>query len=202
MSDLLDPERLIALVSLAMTTLWTPGPNNIMLANSGASFGMRRTLPHAWGVALGFALMFFLVALGLGEIFERYPLVREALRWAGFALMLYLAWRIATAGRSKDAATRARPFRFHEAVAFQWINPKAWTMCITTAALFVTGTAPTREALLCAGVFALIGLTSSHGWTAFGAGIRRFLSSPERLRLFNGVMGALIAACAVLLVLE
>ena len=49
----------------------TPGPNNIMLMTSGLNFGFRRTLPHMWGVTLGFGLMAALVGLGLAGVFRR-----------------------------------------------------------------------------------------------------------------------------------
>jgi threonine/homoserine/homoserine lactone efflux protein len=34
----------------------TPGPNNILLMRSGASFGLRRTVGHILGIQLGFTL--------------------------------------------------------------------------------------------------------------------------------------------------
>lgn len=194
----MSPDLLLALFGLALATLWTPGPNNLMLANSGATFGLRATLPHLFGVALGFPVMLFLVATLLGEAFERSELLRETLRWAGVALLLWLGWRIAFAGRGK-AGARARPFRFHEAAAFQWVNPKAWAMAVSVAASFVTGAAPLREAATCAGVFTLMGLGSAFGWTGFGAMLRRWLSTDARLRAFNLTMGALIALCALYL---
>ena len=48
---------LATLVSFSMFALMaaiTPGPNNIMLAASGANYGFRRTLPHIIGVCFGF----------------------------------------------------------------------------------------------------------------------------------------------------
>lgn len=50
-------ETFFALLTLALIAAWTPGPNNLMLASSGANFGLRRTLPHICGVAFGFPIM-------------------------------------------------------------------------------------------------------------------------------------------------
>lgn len=195
-------ERLIALFSFAVATTWSPGPNNIMLANSGASFGYRASLPHAFGVALGFPLMLFFIALGLGEIFKASPIFRELLKWAGAALLLYIGWRIATAGRAKEGSARSRPFTFVEAAGFQWINPKAWSMAIGVASLYMLGQQPVVEAAAAAALFVLAGIGSSQTWTIFGAGIRRFLSTETRLRTFNLAMGLLVAGCVVLLFLD
>jgi threonine/homoserine/homoserine lactone efflux protein len=171
-----------------------------MLANSGATFGWRATWPHAFGVALGFPMMVFVLALGLGEVFRESAALREGLRWAGAGLLVWLGWRIGTAGRAK-AEGRGRPFTFAEAAAFQWINPKAWAMAVSIPATFVTGAAPVREALVCAGVFAASGLGSAHGWAAFGAAVRRFLAAGARLTAFNVSMGLLVAASGVYLAL-
>ncbi|TVQ56655.1 MAG: LysE family translocator [Rhodobacteraceae bacterium] len=189
-------DAVLALAALALASTWTPGPNNIMLANSGATFGWRATWPHAFGVALGFPLMVFVLALGLGELFREHAALREGLRWAGAALLVWLGWRIGAAGRAQ-AQGRARPFTFAEAAAFQWINPKAWAMAVSIPAAFVTGAAPIREALVCAGVFAASGLGSAHGWAAFGAAIRRLLATGRRLIAFNAVMGLMVAASGV-----
>jgi threonine/homoserine/homoserine lactone efflux protein len=72
-------------------------------------------------------------------------------------------------------------------------------MAVSIPATFVTGAAPVREALVCAGVFAASGLGSAHGWAAFGAAVRRFLASGARLTAFNATMGLLVAASGVYL---
>lgn len=197
----MTPDVLLALTGFAFATTWTPGPNNVMLAASGATFGWRATLPHALGVALGFPLMVFLIALGLGEVFLRSPGFRGVLAWIGFAVMLWLSWRIATADAAK-ARTRSRPLRFHEAAAFQWINPKAWVMAIGVSATYARGAEPVLEAALAAVIFVVAGMTSSQGWTVFGAGIGKLLGTGTRLRVFNAAMGLLLAASAAWLVLD
>lgn len=197
----MDPHILIALLGYAFATTWTPGPNNMMLAASGATFGWRATVPHAFGVALGFPLMVFLIALGLGEVFRRSPGLQAGLAWAGFAVMMWLAWRIGTAGAAK-ARNRSRPLRFHEAAAFQWVNPKAWVMATGVSAAYASGIDPVLDAALAAAVFTFAGVTSSNGWTAFGAGIGRLLGEGARLRAFNVAMALLLALSAFWLVLE
>jgi threonine/homoserine/homoserine lactone efflux protein len=145
--------------------------------------------------------MVFLIALGLGEFFQRSPAFRAGLAWLGLAVMLWLSWRIATADAAR-ARTRARPLRFHEAAAFQWVNPKAWAMAIGVAATYARGAEPVLEAAVAAGIFVLAGMTSSQGWAVFGAGMGRLLGTGLRLRIFNVTMGVLLAASALWLVLD
>lgn len=191
-------ETFLAMFTIALVAAYTPGPNNLMLASSGANYGMWRTAPHMMGVAFGFPVMIFAVAMGIGAVISASPALREAMRWAGAALLLWFAWRIATAGRAR-AGGRGRPLTLIEAAGFQWINPKGWAMALATTAQFVTGASLLVESLLCALAFALAGLGSSLLWSGFGVGIGRFLSSDLRLRVFNIVMGALIASFVVFL---
>ncbi len=197
----MEPQILLALTGFAFAATWTPGPNNMMLAASGATFGWRATLPHAMGVALGFPVMIFLIALGLGEIFQRSAALRSGLAWGGFAVMLYFSWRIAMAGTAKTGA-RARPLNFFQAAAFQWVNPKGWVMAIAAAATYASGGAPLREAGVLAAVFLAVTVPGAQAWALFGTGIGRLLGTGTRLRAFNVTMGLLLAACGLWLVLD
>lgn len=193
-------ESLAALAGLALVASWTPGPNNTLLAASGANFGLRATLPHVLGIALGFPVMIFLVGLGLGGLFAAVPALAEVLRWVGAAIMLWLAWRIAQARPDSDpaASTRHRPFRLHEAAAFQWINPKGWVMAVAISAQFVRPEDPAPGAATVAAVFVAAGLGSALGWAGFGVAMRR-LMGPEGLVWFNRAMAAGLAGLALML---
>ncbi|MFW2589330.1 LysE family translocator [Sagittula sp. SSi028] len=182
-----------ALLGFAAATLFTPGPNNLMLVASGANFGLRRSLPHLSGVALGFPLMTVPVGLGIMRVFEAWPPLYTALKAAALIYMLYLAWKIATAGQIKQADAHARPLTFLQAAAFQWVNPKAWSMALGAITLY----APSRDLggiLFIAATFLTIGLVSAATWTTFGTGIRRWLADPHRLMWFNRTMAALLVA--------
>ncbi len=191
-------ETFFALTGLAFVSTWTPGPNNTMLAASGANFGLRRTLPHAAGVTLGFCVMIFAVALGLGELFRRAPVIEDVLRVAGAAFLLWIAWKIATAG-GPGSAQAARPMGFWAAAGFQWINPKAWAMCLGVISQFAGGEGVTGRAFVIAAVFAAAGATSSVSWAGFGAAMQRVLSTPTRVRVFNVTMGILVASFVVVM---
>ena len=84
------------LFMLSMTL--TPGPNNVMLTASGANYGYWRTLPHIFGILIGCLVLFIAIALGLGLVFERYPIVQTLLKVLGSAYLLYLAWGAFHAG--------------------------------------------------------------------------------------------------------
>lgn len=61
-------DLLLALVAFAFVTSEARGPNNLMLLASGVNFGFDRTLPHMFGVGLGFTFMICVIGLGLGQL--------------------------------------------------------------------------------------------------------------------------------------
>lgn len=194
-------ESLAALAVLAFAASWTPGPNNALVAASGATFGLRRTLPHVCGIGLGFPVMALIVGLVLGEAFAASAALREGLRWGGAAVLLWVAWQVARSGGlgRRDAA---RPFTFAEAAAFQWVNPKGWVMAIAIAAQFVSPDRILASSAVVAAVFVAAGFSSSLAWAGMGQALRGLLAAPGRLKLFNIAMGGLIAAGVVAMLLE
>ena len=89
---------LLPLMTFSFVGSVTPGPNNLMLTSSGVNYGFRRPMPHFFGVYFGFLFMLALVCLGLGRVFVAYPEIQEILRYVGSTYLLYLAYKIATAG--------------------------------------------------------------------------------------------------------
>ncbi|MDR5866235.1 LysE family translocator [Halomonas koreensis] len=185
-----------SLFMISMTI--TPGPNNVMLTASGANYGFRRTLPHLLGIMGGCFLLFAAVALGLGLVFERFPLVQTLLRIIGSGYLLYLAWRIATAPPPALDGADGRPLSFWQAAAFQFANPKAWVMGLTLMASFLPEGGNTLvNALLLAAFAELVALPCISLWAGFGTAIGRWIKGPRAWRVFNGTMGALTAACVI-----
>lgn len=197
-------ETLPLLALFCLSTSATPGPNNIMLTASGANYGVKRSLPHLFGIVLGFPMMVMALGLGLAAVFHAVPIIHEVLRYAGAAYLCWLGFRIATARRAADGRSTGRPFSFLEAAAFQWINPKAWVMGVgaiaafTTAGEDFTGTA-VGEVVVIAATYVVSGLIGCGLWLCFGAAIGRVLRHPGAFRAFNLTLGGVTIASVVLL---
>ena len=185
----------LALLVYAFVTSITPGPNNFMLLASGVNFGFARTIPHMLGIGIGFLVLLLAVGLGLGAVLTAFPALHTALKIAGGAYLLYLAWKIAmsrTMGGKGEAG--AKPMRFIDAAAFQWVNPKAWVMAITAMAVYTNPERPFLLVVLVSVAFAVVNLPSVSTWAGFGTALRGFLSDPVRLKWFNIAMGLLLVA--------
>ncbi|UIJ70505.1 LysE family translocator [Aurantimonas sp. HBX-1] len=197
----MSTDVLLALAAFAFVSSVTPGPNNFMLLASGVNFGFLRTIPHMCGIAFGFCLLLLSVGFGLGALLTAYPPLHLALKIAGGAYLLYLAWRIATARSVKDGGGRQAPMTFLEAAAFQWVNPKAWVLAVTAMAIYTDPARPFLTVLVVTLVFGLINWPSVSIWAAFGVLLRQFLADPVRLKWFNVAMGVLLALSLVPLLL-
>jgi len=194
----MTPEQAVAFFLFSVAAAGTPGPSNALLTATGATVGVRRGLPCLFGVAVGMGLMMFLVAFGLGSVILRHPLVLEGVKWCGAAVLGWLAWKIATAGRA-GAPAGGPPVGFVGAAAFQWVNPKSWLVCASAAAAFLdegAGSALGQSAAFGL-TFVLASLPSCFPWLAFGAVLQRVLRAERARRVFNRAMGALLAASVI-----
>lgn len=200
MGPAVTPETVTALVGIAVSMTWTPGPNNAMLSASGANAGWRRSMPHVMGVTFGFPGMLIVVALGLERMLREFPLIVEVLGWIGFGMMVWFAWRIATADTTGGGSGKV-PLTFPQALAFQWVNPKAWALAIYITAEYAIGPSALPNTLVAAGAFLVSGLASSFTWAAFGGAIGIALKRGRRLRAFNVAMALTLLASATWLLL-
>lgn len=194
------PEKFLSFLLFALVGSITPGPNNMISTASGAAFGFVRTLPQMLGVSVGFPLMLIALGLGLGEIFQQAPWLHEALKYAGAAFLLYLAWRIASAAGVEDAETK-RPLTFIEAAVFQWLNPKAWTLSLGALAAFTTPglgfAAFFTEIAVLAVLFGAIAFLALVVWCLFGVMIARALQDERKRKVFQFSLAGLLALSVV-----
>ena len=177
-----------------------------MLTATGGALGVVRGLPVLFGIISGFALMIFLLALGLGSTVLANPTLLGVLKYAGVAMLLWLSWAIATAparhaGSVEAQAMSKKPIGFFGAALFQWVNPKAWLVAASAITAYSdTGMTGYAQALTFAGVFILSGFLGCLPWLAFGAAIKHVLQTPRAQQVFNIAMGLALAASVALII--
>ncbi len=187
---------LLPLMTYCFVMSGTPGPNNVMLATSGALFGYRRALPQIFGTNSGVAVQTFITCLGLGSLFVAFPVLHQILRVAGALYLVFLAWKLSASALGD--ARETQPLSFTQAALFQAVNPKSWVKSITLASVFMpVGLSTPVGALLVAVVGLVIGFPTASMWALFGVAIRRLLTDPLKRRIFNLSMGAMLVVLAV-----
>jgi threonine/homoserine/homoserine lactone efflux protein len=187
-------DSLLALVAFSFVSSVTPGPNNVLLWASGAAFGLRRTVPHIVGTAVGIGIMALAVAAGLGAIVTTIPELTFAMKLAGSVYLLYLAFRIAGAhGVAMDEL--ARPLGLVGAATFQVINPKAWIFALGAITTFRPAELPVAGgSLLVAATMMAVILPTAALWAAGGGGLAGLLANQWRQRAVSLILAGLIVA--------
>lgn len=191
----MNMESLLAATLFALVSSITPGPNNTMLLASGVNFGFKRSQRHLWGVQIGFWILLLATGFGLHSMLVSFPDFYLWLRVAGTAYLLWMAWKLVSAKpASAEVASRNEPMGFWAALAFQWVNPKAWVMTVTVMSTYVPPEGGRAAMLTILAMFAIVGLPCSLLWLGFGQAMRQWLQDPVRLRVFNVCMALALVA--------
>ncbi len=123
---------LIAMVVVELT----PGPNMGWLAALSAQYGKRAGLMAVAGVTLGLAVQVLAAATGISAVISNFPLVYNAIRWAGILFMLWLAWEAFSDTGSPDVAKGLSNKGFRHGVIANLLNPKALVFYVAVVGQF------------------------------------------------------------------
>ena len=193
----------IAFVSAYYFVMYaTPGPNNSILTASGIKFGFIRSIPNIIGISSGHGIQLALVCFGLGSLFAQFPLLLEILKYIGAIYLLYLAWKMFGSLNISIKDERSSPLKYYEAILFQFVNPKAWVICITAVSLFY----PEKENLIIGTLFlvimsTIINLPSISMWAFGGSVIRHYLSNEKLKKSVEWFLALLLLGTAISIIL-
>lgn len=199
-------DQLSAFAIFATIAAFTPGPNNIMLAASGANFGLSRSMPHILGITAGFMSVVIAGGLGLGSLFAVAPLSYDILRVFALGFLIYLGYKLALTKPSDDkelahqiegvsTTEHAKPLTFWAAFTFQWMNPKALIVVFSAITAYMSnGPAFLVSLTSIIIIFLIVTILSTVLWCWLGTMIAYFLSTPRAYRIFNISMAILLVA--------
>ncbi|MBA2943662.1 LysE family translocator [Paenibacillus sp. CGMCC 1.16610] len=145
------------IVSLGMVC--SPGPNMIYLISRSISQGRKAGIISLMGVALGFLVYLIASMVGLIAIFNTVPIIYTAMKWAGAAYLLWLAWKAMKPGSTSLFEPIALPIEkprklFLMGFITNLLNPKIAVLYISLLPQFQD---PTQGSLLAQS--ATLGLT-------------------------------------------
>ena len=176
---------------------YTPGPNNIVASYSGFNFGVKKTIPHILGVALGFTSLVFFLTVGLINVFKLFPLIQVIIKYLGTLFLLYLAYKIAFSKSSTDTK-KDNPVKFIETFMFQYLNPKGVMVAIVVVSTYVDlGENYLNHATQVVLLALIFSSTSITLWTFIGKFLRKFATNEKFINIFNYVMSILLLASII-----
>ena len=83
---------LLVFAGACLLLVLTPGPNMLYLISRSICQGRTAGVVSLAGVVLGFFVHMLAASLGLTALFMAVPMAFEALKWAGAAYLLWMAW--------------------------------------------------------------------------------------------------------------
>jgi threonine/homoserine/homoserine lactone efflux protein len=197
-----------ALISLGMVL--TPGPNMIYLISRSITQGPTAGLISLGGVALGFVFYMLCAALGITALLFAIPYAYDALRFAGAAYLLWLAWQAVRPGGQSPFQVKKLPVDgpkklFAMGLVTNLLNPKIAMLYLSLLPQFID---PAQGSVFTQGValgFTQIAVSVSvNAMIALAAGsIATFLGTrPLWLLVQRWLMGTVLAGLAVKMALE
>lgn len=199
----MTPDTILPLALFVVVSTITPGGATTLATASGAQFGFRRSVPLMTGIAMGLASLAAAAAVGLGGLLLAVPSLQTAMRLAGSAYLLWLAWKIARSGPPNLRADMGVPTSFLGGACLLWLNPKGWAMALGAAASFAAlASGPLQLAVLLGSAFGLAAAVSLSLWCLAGLLLARLLRTDRQWRVLNAGLGLLLVASILPMWLE
>jgi threonine/homoserine/homoserine lactone efflux protein len=202
--------NLLAFALVALGMVLTPGPNMIYLVSRSITQGVGAGLISLGGVALGFVFYMLCAALGITALILAVPYAYDALRFAGAAYLLYLAWQsLRPGGRSpfqvKDLPQDGPGKLFAMGFLTNLLNPKIAMLYLSLLPQFIdvaAGNVLGQSLML--GITQIIVSISVNAIIACAAGtIALFLTTRPAFALVQRwAMGTVLAGLAVRMAFE
>ncbi|MCI2956109.1 LysE family translocator [Agromyces atrinae] len=198
----------MSLVALGMVL--TPGPNMIYLVSRSISQGWRAGMISLGGTMVGFVVYMTLANIGVAAVFLVVPWLYIALKFAGAAYLLWLAWKTLRPGGLSvfEPSALARDSRgrlFRMGLLTNLLNPKAAIMYLALIPQFIDTSAGNvmLQGFLLGGVQITVSLVVNALLIVAAGGIAVFLGSrPTWIRWQRRITGTLLGAVGVKLAID
>jgi len=192
--------NLASFLSFALVSSLTPGPNNIISMTNGSKYGVRKAVPYAAGVFIGVICMAGLAAFFGSVLYDAIPTFETAMRIAGSAYILFLAYTIIRDKPKKQKKFELDTTRLISGILMQAFNVKAYLYVITSMSTFILPFYRGVPLVLFTLLLASIAFMSNILWALFGSIFDRFFKNHKKI--LNIAMALLLVYCAVSMLLE
>ena len=194
--------QLLAFILGGLALNFAPGQDVFFASACGIQAGPRAGALAGFGVGLGVLFHLTLATVGLGAIVAAHPEAMTAIKYAGAAYLLYLAWKSWTAGPVQPQAQGARrPWNIIRRGALSSIlNPKPVLFLLAFLPQFTSPAyGPIWQQILGLGlIFAFTGTLVTMGYGVVAGYVGHMLG--KRLGLLNKIAAVMFAGLAIRLV--
>ncbi len=187
--------NLIDLTLTCCITVWSPGPNNILLLSTASRYGVRKNMPFMMGIWTGALLVMSLCGLLGQTLITIIPGIQPVMKLIGAAYLLYLAWNTYKR-QPPNAATEQKLPTYAMGFCLQLVNAKMIIHGITMFSSYILPFVQTTPLILLFAVyFMVMGAIGNLMWAFAGNALNRFYT--KHYKLMNLIMALLLVWCAL-----
>ena len=195
------PTALLIFSGALIADSLSPGPTVTALVARVLARGVRDVLPFLVAIWLGEAIWLSLGVAGLAALAAAFQMAFQAIKWAGVAYLLYLAWRLFTrapaVGGGEPALAGGGLTAFASGLSVALGNPKNMLFYLTLmpSLMDMTGVTAAGWAELVLTLVATLAVVDL-GWALLAARARTFLHNSRTIRRANQISGGMMALAA------
>lgn len=179
----------------ACITVWSPGPNNIMLLSSASKYGIKKNLKFMLGIWTGSLSLMILCGIFCRGLTAIVPGIQPVMKYVGAAYLVYLAYLTFRRLPPGEGSAEKEP-SYPMGIFLQLVNVKIIIYGLTMFSSFIL---PYEQRPLILLFFAfylmVLGAIGNLIWAFAGNVLKRFYSS--NYRVMNTIMALLLVWCAL-----
>ena len=186
---------LIEMTISAILTVWSPGPNNILLLSTTSKYGVSGNLRFMTGIWSGSLTLMCLSGLFCSTLGTVIPDIQPVMKYLGAAYILYLAWQTWKRCPPSDQVQEKKP-TWLMGFVLQLVNVKIIIYGLTMFSAYILPYESRIYMLFFFAVYLMIlGALGNLIWAFAGNVLKRFYT--RYYRLMNAVMALLLVWCSL-----
>ena len=187
--------NLIDLTITCMITVWSPGPNNILLLSTSSRYGVRKNMPFMAGIWTGAMLIMSLCGLLGQTLINIIPGIQPFMKYVGAAYLLYLAYGTLKRLPPGESNSEKEP-SYAMGIILQLVNVKIILYGLMMFSTYILGYVTSLIGLLFYAFYLMVfGALGNLIWAFAGNILKRFYTS--HYKLMNVIMAALLVWCVL-----
>ena len=186
---------LIEMTISAILTVWSPGPNNILLLSTASKYGVSGNLSFMTGIWSGSLTLMCLSGFFCSTLGTVIPGIQPVMKYLGAAYILYLAWQTLKR-RPPSGQTQEKKPTWLMGFFLQLVNVKIIIYGLTMFSAYILPYESRSYMLFFFAVYLMVlGALGNLIWAFAGNVLKRFYTSCYKL--MNAVMALLLVWCSL-----
>lgn len=179
----------------ACITVWSPGPNNILLLSTASKYGLKKNLKLMLGIWTGSLTLMCASGIFCSTLGKIIPGIQPFLKYIGAAYILFLAWQTFHRLPPGENASEKAPSYFM-GLFLQLLNVKIILYGLTMFSSYILPCENTIPVLLLFAIYLMfLGAVGNLIWAFAGSLLKQLYAS--RYKQMNFVMALLLVWCAL-----